>query len=521
MGNSESQPQILDATLLHELIEQRKAMLPTSAPIAPGSWLDNGVEKYTQGTPPSITHQPVDASVDIGETATFTVAANNATSLQWQLDSGAGYSDVSGATSVSYTTAATVAGDDGNQYRCVVTGPGGVVNSNTVTLNVVVPDYYVDPTGGSDANAGTTEGAAWQTLAKLQTESASFAAGTVVALKSGETFVTSSAGFKPTCVGASGNEILFTTYGGTAKALIDGSAATAGSAWNVANADFTITEKLEMFDGPHSNYGASGTHTLRLSTIRGAFDNLAGEGGTLTVEDCLIKDSVDDGVTSHSPTATVILRRCTIRDNSTGIQQQFGAVELYDCLLEGDSSLLLQPGTGTTTLAERCIFRGKAGATCHNSGAGTFNYCIFDASLTSNATDLRAFSNGSATSTYNNCLFYGGTGAAKGDLWVSGTGTIDMVNCAFVNWNRTYRDAGTGVINCDHCYVDMTTVSLSTNTNEVTGDPLLSNAPTHWRPDAGSSLLAAGTPVVGLVADYYGEDVDDTNPSIGVSELAV
>lgn len=89
--------------------------------------------------------QPVDATAVEGETAVFTVAATatgGATvSYQWQKqEGGAGaWANIVGATSATYTTGAlTVADDNGDKYRAVVSGTLGAVavNSNAATLTV-------------------------------------------------------------------------------------------------------------------------------------------------------------------------------------------------------------------------------------------------------------------------------------------------------------------------------------------------------------------------------------------------
>lgn len=91
--------------------------------------------------------QPANASVNEGETATFTVAATvtqGATATyQWQKsdDAGANWADVAGATSASHTTGVlTNADDDADQYRVVVSVTGGTdVTSSAATLSVAAP----------------------------------------------------------------------------------------------------------------------------------------------------------------------------------------------------------------------------------------------------------------------------------------------------------------------------------------------------------------------------------------------
>lgn len=93
----------------------------------------------------SISAQPQSASVVEPATATFSVTAavtgGAALSYQWQKqEGGAGaWANVAGATSASYTTGATtVAADDTDKYRVIVSGTLGAVSvtSSAATLTV-------------------------------------------------------------------------------------------------------------------------------------------------------------------------------------------------------------------------------------------------------------------------------------------------------------------------------------------------------------------------------------------------
>jgi alpha-tubulin suppressor-like RCC1 family protein len=90
----------------------------------------------TVNVPPAITTAPANVSVDVGATATFSVTATGTRlSYQWQR----GTTNIAGATSASYTTPATVLGDDGATFRAVVTNAAGTVTSAAATLTVVDP----------------------------------------------------------------------------------------------------------------------------------------------------------------------------------------------------------------------------------------------------------------------------------------------------------------------------------------------------------------------------------------------
>jgi len=83
---------------------------------------------------PTITVQPVNQTVTVGQTATFTVVATGTAPLgyQWQKDG----ANISGATSASYTTPATTSGDNGSTFAVAVSNSTGSITSNTATLTV-------------------------------------------------------------------------------------------------------------------------------------------------------------------------------------------------------------------------------------------------------------------------------------------------------------------------------------------------------------------------------------------------
>ncbi len=126
------------------------------------SWSDSGAATHNVTTPttdttytvtyaqqPAITQQPVNASVSEGQTAQFSCLASGTATLayQWQRKNSAAadFSDISGATSSSYRTRATVVATDHQaQFRCKVTNAYGSATSNAATLTVQVHqiNYY-------------------------------------------------------------------------------------------------------------------------------------------------------------------------------------------------------------------------------------------------------------------------------------------------------------------------------------------------------------------------------------------
>ena len=91
-------------------------------------------------TAPSITTQPGNATVKVGETATFTIAASGTDlTYQWQIDRNDGkeWVNIDGATAAIYTTSTVDINCSGFKYQCVVSNSAGTDTSNTAVLTVM------------------------------------------------------------------------------------------------------------------------------------------------------------------------------------------------------------------------------------------------------------------------------------------------------------------------------------------------------------------------------------------------
>ncbi|SEO67791.1 Por secretion system C-terminal sorting domain-containing protein [Flavobacterium sp. CF108] len=120
---------------------------------------------FTDSAPPAITTQPTSKTICSGANTTFSVVASNATSYQWQVNQGAGFSNISNGVPYSGATTATLTITGGTsalnsyQYRCVATGSGSV-NSNSATLTIptvispsIVSQSNVSTYGGNNGSA--------------------------------------------------------------------------------------------------------------------------------------------------------------------------------------------------------------------------------------------------------------------------------------------------------------------------------------------------------------------------------
>ncbi|MXO04976.1 MBG domain-containing protein [Flavobacterium sp. HBTb2-11-1] len=94
------------------------------------------------GTIPTITSHPTSKTICPSDNTSFSITASNATSYQWQVNTGSGFTNISNTAPYSGVTINTLSitgatsSMNGYQYRCVATNLSGSVNSNAATLTV-------------------------------------------------------------------------------------------------------------------------------------------------------------------------------------------------------------------------------------------------------------------------------------------------------------------------------------------------------------------------------------------------
>lgn len=88
------------------------------------------------GTGPAISAHPQPQTVCAGNDATFSVTSAAGISYQWQVNTGSGFTNISGATLASYTANGVTAAQNGHQYRVLVNGQCGQTTSGTALLTV-------------------------------------------------------------------------------------------------------------------------------------------------------------------------------------------------------------------------------------------------------------------------------------------------------------------------------------------------------------------------------------------------
>ncbi len=121
--------------------------------------VDIGAFEVQNANAPAVTLEPADQIVAAGATASFTATAigTPAPTVQWQLssDGGAAFSDISGATSDTYSFTAA-AGQNGDEYRAVFTNSFGSATTTAATLTIATAPVVTTNPSDQIVAAGNT-----------------------------------------------------------------------------------------------------------------------------------------------------------------------------------------------------------------------------------------------------------------------------------------------------------------------------------------------------------------------------
>ncbi|MBA4318308.1 MAG: hypothetical protein C0412_07900, partial [Flavobacterium sp.] len=147
---------------------------PNPPAMGVGAWVDSGYGcgslsqfsgPYTTSVAPApvITGNPPNRTICVGNNTTFSMSATGATSYQWQVNTGSGFTNISngapysGATTTTLTITGATVSMNGYLFRAVATGTGSTnSNSGTLTISTIATtgsSTDISCNGGSNGSA--------------------------------------------------------------------------------------------------------------------------------------------------------------------------------------------------------------------------------------------------------------------------------------------------------------------------------------------------------------------------------
>jgi hypothetical protein len=435
--------------------------------------------------------------------------------------------------------------------------------------------YYVNQTGGSDANNGLSPGSAWKTIAKVN--GYSFYAGDNVYFKKGETW--SEELIIPSS-GSAGSPITFGAYGeSVANPIIDGGGSRATNITATNKSYITIQDLSLNRAGSTTGQGlkllASGSNTLtnitvqRVTSKNHGWDGFIVQGsGSLTETakniqflDCVADNNGRTGYHVYNikgdSSGGVIYRRCTstyagqlqashgFSAYITSYIRRYNCESSYTNISPANNSINSYGGKeGIGFAFDDYVHNSfdEAGYSHHNAGAGivvshrgdnnAIRYSISALNgkqgiIVNGETETPQYGNNNAI--YNNTIYGNGTTHAENaghgiDMWATVDNVIIKNNIITENYHYGIHGALTGSSNIVVDY-NLTNNNGSgatlyvTPTHAVTGAPKYVNASAFdYRLLSSSPAIDAGTGV-GLSRDFVGNPVPlGSAPDIGAYE---
>src|SRR5690348_6742016 len=302
-------------------------------------------------TAPVVTTQPAAQSITYGANASFSAAASGAPAPteQWQVNSGSGFTNLTGETGSTLTLTKPGVASSGNLYRAVFTNGCGSVNGNGVALNVAKKNLTIS---GAVAQGKVYDRTTGATVSFTGASLVGVVSPDVVTLDSSAysaNFATAAAGTaKPVTV--SGVALSGAAAGNYSVAQPTGLTASIGQ----RNVTASITASDKTYDGTRSatitscsleagtgNHGMVSGDAVGCAATNGKFATK--DAGSQAVSADVALNGAGDGnyqLTSPSATTTATINQRNVTASITASDKTYdgsGVATITGCTLEGAS----------------------------------------------------------------------------------------------------------------------------------------------------------------------------------------
>lgn len=353
--------------------------------------------------------------------------------------------------------------------------------------------YFVNQTSGNDNNNGTSTGAAWKTVSKVN--SSSFSGGDTISFNKGDTWAEQ---LTVPSSGSVGNVITFNTYGSGAAPKLTGD------------------PTLRVLDINNKNYIT--VTGLELDATGVTYDAVKIEGTSsyIILTNCLIHNAPQQGILTTTLVNNVSILNNTIYSNGTDISHDHGVY------IEGPNNLV----------SRNTVYSNKAyGIQIYNDGGGSSSNTINYNNIYSNGNVTLGITHGggivltdtSGSAYYNSihdntlgiyceiaCLnntIYNNTitGNTKYGLYTD-AGSTNLIFRNNIIYNNAVAD-----------WQDESSVNTTQDHNLIGVDPVFISA-SNYNLQATSTAINAGLDL-GLHQDYAGTQIISA-PDIGAYETS-
>ena len=442
---------------------------------------------------PFIANQPSNTNACVGASAMFTIGVGNSTGLQWQVNTGNGFTNITNATSGSITISPVTQAMQDYRYRCVVTGTcNRTVISTEVSITALpAPVITTQPAATLGCSTGSTVfsiQASHATSFHWQVNTGSgFSNLTNNSIYSGVntatltlTNITSSlSGYSYRCV-ASGNcapsavsePAVLTVL--PARLYVDASVSSSGNGFSWGTAYKTLHEALlaahtcpvvtEIWlkEGnyvatayPLGSTGGASNEDFAFSLrnglgIYGGFtgietsigERVAGKTSTLTGVSGLNRNHVVIAVNVDN---TAVLDGITIANGQSYFPSgsiNFGSVQIPRSEGAGLYCYASSPTLNNCVFANNRTFSGNGAAVYNNASSPTFNQCRFNSNFCESNAGAAAYNAVGSMPVFNQCSFT--LNRSNAGTVFNDASSASVLHCTF---SDNYSGSGAGIYN--------------------------------------------------------------------------
>ena len=339
---------------------------------------------------PTIVRQPAQLVICPLDTAIFSVSSKafGAQTYQWQVNSGAGFVNVTGQTDSILTLFNAPPSLSGNQYRCVITSQCLSKPSESARLYFLhTAELYVDSTA-----TGIADGSSWaNAFPTLQLAIELTKCGTVTKINVAKGTYTPSKTSPTYSIDPANpdNPQQYAFYLTNNTVLLGGYPSGGGTVRNAKINRTVLSGNVGAFDNQNDN-------TFNLLMTQGL-------DSTTVIDGFVFTETGYDVGAIHNDTSSPTIRNCVFLNNGRGIYNTASSPSVSDCYFEGQIQTIVNTDSSKVRI-ERCVFAKNRQVIVNYNSNTAVNASVFDGNDSGSFSGAAVDNKGSSTAILSNCL---------------------------------------------------------------------------------------------------------------------